>query len=144
MGYKIMVIQKMYPSPQSMIPFNDTQELLMKQYIHLDCPYCQSDDLVKNGHSENGTQRYRCNACKRSFQWEYTYTAWLPGTKDQIELQTLNGSGVRDISRTLGIAKNTVIAALKKNAARGQPGVRQTPEGETIDQARCRDLRGSG
>jgi transposase-like protein len=35
----------------------------MKQYIQITCPYCQHDDLVKNGHSENGTQRYRCKAC---------------------------------------------------------------------------------
>lgn len=86
----------------------------MKQYVKIECPHCDSDDLVKNGHSENGTQRYRCNACKRSFQWEYTYTAWMPGVKEQIEEQTLNSSGVRDISRNLGIAKNTVISALKK------------------------------
>ena len=104
----------MYLYTQSMIPLNDIKESLMKQYSPIDCPYCQSDDLVKNGHSENGTQRYRCNACKRSFQWEYTYPAWLPGTKEQIEAQTLNGSGVRDISRNLGIAKNTVMAELKK------------------------------
>ena len=93
---------------------NHIWDLLMKQYIHIACPYCQRENLVKNGHSENGTQRYRCNSCKRSFQWEYTYQAWQPGTKEQIEAQTLIGSGVRDISRTLGIAKNTVSAALKK------------------------------
>jgi transposase-like protein len=116
----------------------------MKQYIPIDCPYCQHDDLVKNGQSENGTQRYRCHACKRSLQWEYTSSAWLPGTKEQIEAQPLNGSGVRDISRTLGIAKNTVMSALKKNACRGQPGIRRTPEGEAIDQARRGYLCGSG
>ena len=86
----------------------------MKQYIQIDCPFCQSDDLVKNGHSENGTQRYRCKSCRKSFQWEYLYRAWLPEVKQQIVEQTLNSSGVRDISRNLGIAKNTVIAELKK------------------------------
>jgi transposase len=104
----------MYLGTQRIIQRNTITDILMKQSIHIDCPYCQRDDLVKNGHSENGTQRYRCNSCKRSFQWEYTYPAWLPGTKEQIETQTLNGSGVRDISRNLGIAKNTVIAELKK------------------------------
>ena len=86
----------------------------MKQYVQIECPHCHHDDLVKNGHSENGTQRYRCKQCRRSFQWEYTYHAWLPETKAQIEEQTLNGSGVRDISRTLGIAKSTVLSELKK------------------------------
>jgi transposase-like protein len=85
----------------------------MKQYLPINCPYCQRNDLVKNGQSENGPQRYRCHACHRSFQWEDTSPAWLPGTKAPIETQTLNGSGVRDISRHLGIAKHTVIAELK-------------------------------
>lgn len=87
---------------------------IMKHYIQIACPHCDSEDLVKNGQSENGTQRYRCKTCRKSFQWEYRYRAWLPDVKEQIVEQTLNSSGVRDISRNLGIAKNTVIAALKK------------------------------
>ena len=86
----------------------------MKQYRKFTCPQCNKDDLVKNGHSENGTQRYRCKSCKKSFQIDYTYNAWSPGVKEQIEVQTLNSSGVRDISRNLGISKSTVISELKK------------------------------
>ncbi|MCI5130852.1 MAG: IS1 family transposase [Candidatus Electrothrix sp. EH2] len=40
----------------------------MKQYIEIRCRHCGADDLVKNGRSENGTQRYRCNECGKSFQ----------------------------------------------------------------------------
>jgi transposase-like protein len=69
---------------------------------------------VKNGHSENGTQRFLCKSCKKSFQLDYAYNAWRPGVKEQIETQTLNSSGVRDISRNLGISKSTVISELKK------------------------------
>lgn len=87
---------------------------VMKQYIQIECPSCQSDDLVKNGQSENGTQRCRCNSCRKSFQWEYLYRAWLPEVKQQIEEQTLNSSGIREIRRNLGISKNTVMAELKK------------------------------
>ena len=87
---------------------------IMKQLAKIACRHCESDDLVKDGHSENGTQRYRCNNCKKSFQIEYSYNAWKPGTKEQIEKQTLNSSGVRDISRNLEISKNTVISELKK------------------------------
>ena len=89
----------------------------MKQYIEITCPHCKHDDLVKNGQSENGTQRYRCRACRRSVQWEYTYRAWQPPVKAQIEELTLNGTGVRAMSRTLKIAKATVIAELKKTPA---------------------------
>ena len=86
----------------------------MKQYSKITCPQCNKDDLVKNGHSENGTQRYHCKSCKKSFQLDYSYNAWRPGVKEQIETQTLNSSGVRDISRNLGISKSTVISELKK------------------------------
>jgi transposase-like protein len=90
----------------------------MKQYIKIICRYCGKDDLVRNGRSENGTQRYRCNNCKKSFQTDYCYNAWQPGVKDQIETQTLNSSGVRDIGRNLKISKNTVISELKKKLLR--------------------------
>ena len=83
---------------------------MMKQYIQLHCPSCHSEELVKNGQSESGTQRYRCKACRRSFQHVSTYTAWKPGIKEQIITQTLNSSGVRDMSRNLGITKDTITA----------------------------------
>ena len=87
------------------------------------CSHCDGSDLVKNGHSENGTQRWRCLQCKKSFQLTYRYNAHKPGIKEQITVLTLNSSGVRDtsyfvrstsISRSLKISKNTVIAELKK------------------------------
>ncbi|MGE0087048.1 MAG: IS1-like element transposase [Desulfococcaceae bacterium] len=87
----------------------------MKQYIKIVCPRCNRDDLVKNGHSRTGAQRYCCNNCKKTFQPGYTYNACRPGVKEQTENQTLNSSGVRDIGRNLNISKNTVISELKKN-----------------------------
>ncbi len=78
------------------------------------CRHCESENITKNGRRENGDQRWRCNSCKRSFQTDYRYNANKPGVKDQILEQTLNSSGVRDISRNLKIAKGTVIAELKK------------------------------
>ncbi|MCP4487278.1 MAG: IS1 family transposase [Gammaproteobacteria bacterium] len=73
---------------------------------------------MKNGRSENGTQRYRCNECGKSFQHRYTYNAWNPGVKNQIEQQTLNSSGVGDISGNPAVSRNTVISELKKNSRR--------------------------
>lgn len=86
----------------------------MKQNIQIFCRHCRSENLRKNGKSENGTQRYYCNKCKGSFQLEYRYNAWKEGVKEQIDTQTLNSSGIRDISRNLKIAQKTVIEHLKK------------------------------
>ena len=90
----------------------------MKHTQDINCPYCFVSDLVKNGHSENGTQRWRCNGCRKSFQLDYRYHARQQGIKEQIIELTLNSSGVRDISRILRINKNTVMSELKKNAQR--------------------------
>jgi len=90
----------------------------MKHIQEILCPHCSGSSLRKNGHSENGTQRWRCNACKKSFQLSYRYNARKPGVKEQIAVFTLNSSGVRDIGRILGINKNTVVSELKKNAKR--------------------------
>jgi transposase-like protein len=83
-----------------------------QQILH--CPHCDSVDLVKNGHSENGTQRWRCSHCRKSFLLDYRYNARKPGVKAQIVALTLSSSGVRDVSRVLGINRNTVMAELKK------------------------------
>ena len=90
----------------------------MKHTQEILCSHCKSSDLQKNGHSENGTQRWRCVHCRKSFQLSYRYNARKPGVKEQIVELTLNSSGVRDIGRILGINKNTVVSELKKNAQR--------------------------
>jgi transposase len=90
----------------------------MKQFIQIKCPRCGKSDLVKNGHSESGAQRYLCNSCKKSFQTNYAYNACRPGVKEQIVEQTLNGGGVRDTARNLGISRTAVLADLKKKSRR--------------------------
>ena len=90
----------------------------MKHSQSILCPHCSGWDLQKNGHSENGTQRWFCKQCRKSFQLFYRYNARKPGVKEQIIVLTLNSSGVRDTGRALGINKNTVVSELKKNAKR--------------------------
>ena len=80
------------------------------------CPFCKVNDIVKNGKSPNGTQRWRCNKCKKSFQLFYRYNAHKQGVKEKIIEMTLNSSGVRDIGRVLKISKDTVCSVLKKNS----------------------------
>ena len=88
----------------------------MVHYQELYCPHCSKNDLLKNGRSPNGTQRWRCKQCKKSFRFSYHYNACKPGVKATIIEMTLNGSGVRDIGRVLKISKDTVCFVLKKNA----------------------------
>lgn len=78
--------------------------------------YCGQGKVVKNGKAPNGLQRFHCRSCRRYFQVEYHYNGRKPGTAERIVDMVLNGSGVRDTSRVLGISKTTVIRRLKKLA----------------------------
>ena len=50
-----------------------------------------------------------------SFFWQDdAKIACVPGVKRQVVEMAINGSGIRDTSRVLGINKNTVISTLKK------------------------------
>ncbi|WP_420795600.1 transposase-like zinc-binding domain-containing protein, partial [Endozoicomonas atrinae] len=64
------------------------------------CFHCRkSDDLVRNGKSRSGLQRFLCRSCKKIFQLDYLYNANQPGIHERIARLTHNGSGVRDIER---------------------------------------------
>jgi len=83
------------------------------------CPHCQSESaVVKNGKSAEGKQRFLCRTevCQgRTFILNRSYPGRLPAIKQQIVEMTLNGSGVRDISRVIHVSTRTVIAELKKS-----------------------------
>jgi transposase-like protein len=81
------------------------------------CPHCQSKEVVKYGTASNGKGRYRCN-CGRTFIRAYAYPGRVPEVKRQIVEMTLNGSGVRDIARVLHVSPTTVIGELKKRQPR--------------------------
>ena len=49
------------------------------------------------------------------FRLKYSYKAYEVDIKEKIVEMALNGSGVRDTARVLGISKSTVISTLKKN-----------------------------
>jgi transposase-like protein len=78
------------------------------------CMFCDSENVVKNGTQSNGKQRVKCKECGKTFQLEYTNNGAKIETKFLIIQMSLNGSGIRDISRVLKISPNTVLDVLKK------------------------------
>jgi transposase-like protein len=85
--------------------------------VPVQCPQCQGIRVVKYGKQANGTQRYRCNnphCPRRIFLLQYHDTGRLPEIKQRIVDLTLNGCGVREIVRVLGVSSATVIRTLKK------------------------------
>ena len=86
--------------------------MMVKQAVK--CIHCNSEKVVKNGKRPSGVQCLLCRSCGKAFQLDYTSNGAKPEIKQMIVKMSLNGSGVRDISRVLGISQGTVIVVLKK------------------------------
>ena len=88
------------------------------------CPDCGSEDVVKNGKSNEGKQRYLCRYAdchRRTFIQDYSYRGYLPSIKQQITDMAVNGSGIRDTARVLKISPTTVPLGIKKKHRQLQP-----------------------
>ena len=94
--------------------------------VPVQCPYCQSTEVIKAGKQTNGAQRYQCQNARcerRIFLLQYQDRGRVPEIQRQVIDIALNGSGIRDTARVLRMSPTTVIAILKKSrrAARRQP-----------------------
>jgi insertion element IS1 protein InsB len=100
-------------------------------YVPVQCPYCQSPEVIKAGKQANGTQHYRCQngqCAQRIFLLRYQDRARAPEIRRQVVDLALNGSGICDTAPVLWISPTTVIAVLKKSrrASARQPHVGTT------------------
>ena len=86
------------------------------QFKPISCPKCGSLSIKKNGRSKQLKQRYRCKWCLHQFITDYSYQGWRPEVRRQIVPMTLNGSGIRDISRVLSVSINTVLKTIRQQA----------------------------
>ena len=83
------------------------------------CPLCGGIDIAKHDKAANDKQRFICQAttCQsQSFILDYSDQGRLPEIKQKIVDMALNGSGICDTARVLGIRTATVINELKKRA----------------------------
>lgn len=83
------------------------------------CAFC-SNNCIRKG-SYNGVQLLQCRTCLRYQRVQYRYLARAPGADERIILFVREGCGIRSISRIMGIAVSTVIARVKRIAARLTP-----------------------
>ena len=100
----------------SIIKTGDKNMATMK----IKCIHCGSEEVVKVGKQKNGTPRCKCKKCQKTFQTKYVNKGALPETKKMIIKMAVNGSGIRDTARVLGISKDTVMKHLKKRKNRLQ------------------------
>jgi insertion element IS1 protein InsB len=75
--------------------------------VSVQCPHCQSMEVIKAGKHSNGAQRYQCQneqCARRIFLLPYQDRGRVPDVRRQVVDLALNGSGVRDTARMLRIS----------------------------------------
>jgi len=82
--------------------------------ITLRCPYCKSDALVRNGRAPNGKQKYLCRACQRQNREDPTPYAYSDKRREEILRAYEERSSLRDLERTFGVSRQTVVTWIKK------------------------------
>src|SRR5262245_29398507 len=94
--------------------------------VPVQCPHCQSMEVIKAGKQAKGVQRYQCQngqCARRIFLLQYQDRGRIPEVRRRVVDMAINGSGIRDTALVLRISPTTVIAVLKKSrrAATRQP-----------------------
>lgn len=84
------------------------------------CGYC-SGVCTRKG-TQGAIQLYRCLACGKYQRSRYRNKACTPGVDARITTYVREGCGINSIARILGISATTVIARIKRIAARLGPG----------------------
>jgi insertion element IS1 protein InsB len=88
--------------------------------IAVQCPHCDSAQIVKRGKTHSGTQRSLCQnvACATGsvLLADHNRGCW-PAVQHHIMARSLNASGVRDTARVLRLSTDTVFSELKKTEA---------------------------
>jgi len=82
--------------------------------LTLQCQYCQSERLVRNGLAPDGRQRYLCRDCGQRSRQQPRSNAYTEQEREQILRAYDERSSLRGLSRTFGVSRQTVTAWLKK------------------------------
>ena len=94
--------------------------------VEVKCPICGGEKVSKCGKTENGEQRYICNAIEcsaRTFRIDYRYEGSKPGIEEKIIAMAANASGIRDTARVLRVSTDKVMDTLKKRKISSAPSI---------------------
>jgi len=83
--------------------------------ITLKCLHCGSANIVRNGMTNNGKQRYLCNDCGRRSRENPGSNEYPAQRKEEILRAYQERSSLRGLQRTFGVSRQTVTKWLKKS-----------------------------
>ena len=93
--------------------------------IQVNCPYCHSMKVVKNGVKRTGKQNFLCRACGKQLQLHYQKMGCRPELKKLVLRMLVRNSGIRDIEQVRGVHRQTVLRWLTQAAENCQCTPRQ-------------------
>jgi transposase-like protein len=85
------------------------------------CSHCQGTELVRNGATADGRQRYLCRACGRRSTADPRPNGYTEEQRELILRAYQERSSLRGLSRTFGVSRNTVTSWLKKKPLPSRP-----------------------
>ena len=91
--------------------------------VPIKCLHCGSTDVIRYGQTSNEKQRFLCrnDGGGKTFIQDYSDKGRLPEIKPRVVDMAVNGSGIRDTARVLGISTDTVMNELKKKRQNCKP-----------------------
>ena len=82
---------------------------MCKIEIKVQCPHCESPNVVKNGIKGTGKQNFLCKDCRKQFQHAYQYQGADPVVRRQIVSSLIHGGGIRDNASVFKVSQVTVL-----------------------------------
>ena len=87
---------------------------MIEQVVSVVCRHCGSENIVRNGRTRNGKQRYLCHGCGRTSRDAPQAPGYSEEHKETILRAYQERSSLRGLERTFGVSRATVSAWLKK------------------------------
>ncbi len=82
------------------------------------CPHCErTEEQVKVGFTEAGSQRYMCKHCQRKYTPEPKEQGYDEGVRIQVLKLYVDGNNLRRIARIVGVSHQTVANWVNAHAA---------------------------
>ena len=101
---------------------------------HPSCPACQQDQyVIKSGLNHTGSQRYRCQQCRRYFTPDPKPEGYDVSVRTQALKLYLEGTSFRAIGRLLGLHHQTVSNWITQAATALPAQVTDSTPTETIE-----------
>ena len=94
--------------------------------IQLTCCRCGSENIVRNGLTANGKQRFLCKDCGKRSRENPQPNGYTEEEREEILRAYHERSSLRGLTRTFGVSRNTVTNWLKKKGSR-TPRVERYP-----------------